>query len=126
MKLTVSRLFDTGFISKGNSFKELGPYFDYQLQLNDNLFRVLINGVNIADNQDATLISASLIPGQQTEIKLGRIPAAVYIGRQNNTAYPITTFVWDVNASANLLATITTADIAFTNPITVTLVVHFS
>lgn len=126
MKLTVSRLFDTGFISKGNSYKELQAYFDYQLQLNDNLFRVLINGVNIADNQDATLISASLTPGQQTEIRLGRIPAAVYIGRQNNIAYPITTFVWDVNASANLLATITTADPLFTNPITVTLVVHFS
>jgi len=126
LKITVSRLFDTGFISKGESFKELSPYFDYQLQLNDNIFRTLINGVNITDNIDGTLLSASLIPGQQTEIRLGRIPVAVYIGKQNNIAYPITTFVWDVNSAANLLATITTADPLFTNPITVTLVVHFS
>ena len=123
MKITVSRLFDTSLISKSQSFKDLGPYFDYQLQLNDNFYRTITNGVNWGDNMAGSLIGASLTPGVTSTVNLGLTPVAVLIGQQDTTTHPITSFVWTQDSKLNLLCTITVADSTYKSPIKVTLVV---
>jgi hypothetical protein len=125
-KLTTSRFFDTGLIGKAASYQELQPFFDYQTQLNDNLIRILINGIGLRDNIDAVVLPISLKPSTPTAFGAVRTPVAVYVGRQQPTTPAITAFVWDMGADGRPIGTLTTADPSFTEALLVTLVIHYS
>jgi hypothetical protein len=126
LKLTISRFFDLAAIAKNETFKSLAGFFDYQSQLNDNLFRILLNGIGIRDNQDASIVSVSLTPNILTPLNIQKKPLAVYIGSQDTIGKPINSFVWFMDNNNQLTVKITCLDNLYTDPINVTLIIHFS
>lgn len=126
MKLTLSRFFDMALISSSNAYKSLQSFFEYQAQLNDNLFRILLNNVSIKDNLDANLITVPLIQNLTSQIKTIRRPIAVYVASQDTFTKPLNSFVWYMDSDNQLSVTITCLDTSYTLPINVTLVIHYS
>jgi len=125
-KLTTSRFFDTGLIGKAASYQELQPFFDYQTQLNDNLIRILINGIGLRDNIDAVILPIGLKQNTPTGFGAVRTPVAVYVGGQRPISPAITTFVWEMGNDGRPVATLTTTDPSYTGTLDVTLVIHYS
>jgi hypothetical protein len=126
LKLTISRFFDLAAIAKNETFKSLAGFFDYQAQLNDNLFRILLNGIGIRDNQDASIVQVSLIPNIFSALNIQKKPLAVYIGSQDTIGKAINSFVWYMDNQNQLNVKITTIDQFYTDAINVTLIIHFS
>lgn len=126
MKLTISRFFDLAAIAKNETFKSLAGFFDYQAQLNDNIFRILLNGIGIRDNQDASIVDVSLIPNIFSALNIQKKPLCVYVGAQDTIGKAINSFVWYMDNQNQLNVKITTIDQFYTDAINVTLIIHFS
>lgn len=126
MKLTISRFFDLASIAKNEVFKSLAGFFDYQAQLNDNIFRILLNGIGIRDNQDASIVEVSLIPNIFSALNIQKKPLCVYVGSQDTIGKAINSFVWYMDNQNQLNVKITCIDQFYTDAINVTLIIHFS
>jgi hypothetical protein len=125
-KLTTSRLFDTGLIGRAQVYQELQPFFDYQTQLNENLMRVLINGVGLRDNLDVRILTVTVRHGEFVSVAVPKPPLVVLVGRQTPLTPALLSFVWDVDAEGRLRCRATTDAPTSGQALDLTLVVFFS
>lgn len=93
MKVTVSRLFDVAQVATTKSYEELKAFVDNQISVNDNFYRILLNGISLGDNISGTLVSVELKHLVSTTVGLTKTPLGVIV---LNTI-PLTPFVTSVN-----------------------------
>lgn len=97
MKLTISRLFDVAQVATKSAYKDLQPFVDNQVSVNDNLYNILLKNVSLADNIAGTTISIDLKHNVPTQIQLTKVPVGVVVLK----SYPLTPFPLAVNFEQN-------------------------
>lgn len=124
-KLSVARIFEVSQIATTKAYSELQPFIDYVNSLADNLVRVLVNGISIRDNLDATIITLEMKDQTPQSVATKKVPLAVYVARCNPSLPFLIGHAWSIGASGELILT-TKFDSVPTASVAVTFIVHYS
>lgn len=79
MKVNVSRLFDVAQVATTKAYQELQSFVDNQVSVNDNFYRILLNGISLGDNVSGTFVTVDVQHLVPTTIGLSKVPIGVIV-----------------------------------------------